>query len=93
MPIMNDPGIWFKEIFVQAGLSYSLSSFLSTVALVLIVVYSVFKKNITSILAGLGAMAAVLILVFKDTLFGLKVFQQPTGADLLSLSEKKLISL
>ena len=89
---MNDPGIWFKEIFIQAGLSYSLSSFLSTVALVLIVVSVVFKKDITSILAGLGAMTAVLILVFKDTLLGLKVFQQPTGEDLLSSSGKQLIS-
>jgi len=34
---MNDPAIWFKDLFVHAGLSYSLSSFLSTVALVLIV--------------------------------------------------------
>jgi hypothetical protein len=35
---MNDPAIWFKDLFVQAGFSYSLSSFLSTVALVLIVI-------------------------------------------------------
>jgi len=35
---MNDPAIWFKDLFLQAGLSYSLSSFLSTVALVLIVI-------------------------------------------------------
>jgi miniconductance mechanosensitive channel len=35
---MNDPAIWFKDLFVQAGFSYSVSSFLSTVALVLIVI-------------------------------------------------------
>ncbi|MBI5008553.1 MAG: mechanosensitive ion channel [Bacteroidia bacterium] len=38
---------------------------------VLIIISVIFKKDITSILAGLGAMAAVLILVFKDTLLGL----------------------
>lgn len=37
MRFMNDPSIWIKEIFIQAGLSYSLSSLLSTVALVVIV--------------------------------------------------------
>ena len=37
MRFMNDPSIWIKELFIQAGLSYSLSSFLSTVALVVIV--------------------------------------------------------
>jgi miniconductance mechanosensitive channel len=34
---MNDPSIWIKEFFIQAGLSYSFSSFLSTVTLVGIV--------------------------------------------------------
>jgi miniconductance mechanosensitive channel len=38
MPLMNDPAIWFKDLFIHAGLSYSLSSFLSTIALVLIVI-------------------------------------------------------
>ena len=38
---------------------------------ILIIISVIFKKDITSILAGLGAMAAVLILVFKDTLLGL----------------------
>src|SRR5664280_82185 len=38
MPLMNDPAIWFKDLFLHAGLSYSLSSFLSTIALVLIVI-------------------------------------------------------
>ena len=36
MPLLNDPAIWFKEIFIQAGISYSFSSFLSTIALVLV---------------------------------------------------------
>ncbi|MBK8882840.1 MAG: hypothetical protein IPN67_10770 [Bacteroidales bacterium] len=37
MRFMNDPSIWIKEFFIQAGLSYSLSSMLSTLALVVIV--------------------------------------------------------
>jgi miniconductance mechanosensitive channel len=46
MPLINDPGIWLKELFIQAGLSYSLSSFLSTVALVLIVVLLSWLSNL-----------------------------------------------
>ena len=43
---MNDPAIWFKDLFVHAGLSYSLSSFLSTVALVLIVILLSWFSNL-----------------------------------------------
>lgn len=43
---MNDPAIWFKDLFVNAGLSYSLSSFLSTIALVLIVILLSWISNI-----------------------------------------------
>jgi miniconductance mechanosensitive channel len=43
----------------------------------LIIISVVFKKDISTIVAGLGAMAAVLILVFKDTLLG-----NPTGEDI-----------
>jgi miniconductance mechanosensitive channel len=46
MPFMNDPAIWFKDIFVHAGLSYSLSSLLSTVALVLIVILLSWFSNL-----------------------------------------------
>jgi miniconductance mechanosensitive channel len=37
MRFMNDPSIWIKELFIQAGLSYSLSSLLGTITLVVIV--------------------------------------------------------
>jgi miniconductance mechanosensitive channel len=46
MPLINDPAVWFKDIFIQAGLSYSLSSFLSTIALVLIVILISWFSNI-----------------------------------------------
>jgi miniconductance mechanosensitive channel len=46
MPLLNDPAIWFKDLFVHAGLSYSLSSLFSTVALVLIVVLLSWLSNL-----------------------------------------------
>jgi len=46
MPLMNDPSIWFKELFVHAGLSYSFSAFLSTVALVLIAILVSWVSNL-----------------------------------------------
>jgi miniconductance mechanosensitive channel len=46
MPLINDPAVWFKELFVNAGLSYSLSSFLSTIALVLIVILLSWFSNV-----------------------------------------------
>jgi len=46
MPLFNDPAVWFKELFVNAGLSYSLSSFLSTIALVLIVIMLSWFSNL-----------------------------------------------
>src|SRR5664280_1248695 len=46
MPIMNDLAIWFKDLFVHAGFSYSFSSFLSTIALVLIVILLSWFSNI-----------------------------------------------
>jgi len=58
MPLINDPGILFKDLFVQAGLSYSLSSILSTIALVLIVIF-------LSWLANLVAKAVILQVVTR----------------------------
>lgn len=46
MPLRNDPAIWFKDLFVHAGLSYSFSSFLSTIALVLIVILFSWISNL-----------------------------------------------
>lgn len=37
---------------------------------ILVIISVVFKKDLSAIIAGLGAMAAVLILVFKDALLG-----------------------
>lgn len=46
MPIMNDPAVWFKDVFINAGLSYSFSSFLSTIALVVIVILFSWISNL-----------------------------------------------
>jgi miniconductance mechanosensitive channel len=37
MRFMNDPSIWIREFFVNAGLSFSMAAFLSTVTLVVVV--------------------------------------------------------
>ena len=39
MQFPNDPAIWLKELFINAGLSYSLAAFLSTAGLVFIVLF------------------------------------------------------
>jgi miniconductance mechanosensitive channel len=46
MQVTIDPGIWFKELFIDAGLSYGLSSLLSTVTLVLIVILLSWLSNL-----------------------------------------------
>ncbi len=48
MPLRNDPAIWFKELFIDAGLSNSFSTFLSTIALVLIVILLGWLSNIAA---------------------------------------------
>jgi miniconductance mechanosensitive channel len=45
MLLINDPAIWLKEFFLDAGLSYSLSMFLSTIGLVLIVLLLSWLSN------------------------------------------------
>jgi miniconductance mechanosensitive channel len=45
MPSINDPSIWLRELFIQLGLSYGISSFLSTVALVVMVLILSWVSN------------------------------------------------
>lgn len=54
---------------------------------ILVIISVIFKKDITTILAGLGAMAAVLILVFKDTLLGLVASIQLSANKMLSVGD------
>lgn len=46
MPLLNDPSGWFKDFFIHIGLNYSLSAFLSTVAVILIVVFLSWLSNL-----------------------------------------------
>lgn len=48
MPSLSDPSIWLRELFIQAGLSDSLSSLLSTVGLVLIVIFLSWLSNVVA---------------------------------------------
>jgi miniconductance mechanosensitive channel len=46
MTLMNDPAIWLKEFLLDAGLSYSLASLISTLALVLVVILLSWLSNL-----------------------------------------------
>jgi miniconductance mechanosensitive channel len=48
MPVIKDPAVWLRDIFIHAGLSYSVSSILSTVALVLIVILLSWLSNVAA---------------------------------------------
>ncbi|HLN19972.1 MAG TPA: mechanosensitive ion channel domain-containing protein [Bacteroidales bacterium] len=47
----------------------------------------IFKKDISTIVAGLGAMAAVLILVFKDTILGFVASIQLSANEMLKVGD------
>jgi miniconductance mechanosensitive channel len=54
---------------------------------VLIIISVVFKKEVSTLLAGLGVMASVLILVFKDTLLGLVASIQLSANKMLKVGD------
>jgi miniconductance mechanosensitive channel len=54
---------------------------------VLVLISVVFRKDISTLVAGLGAMAAVLILVFKDTLLGLVASIQLSADKMLKVGD------
>jgi miniconductance mechanosensitive channel len=54
---------------------------------ILIIISVIFKMEIGRIVAGLGAMAAVLILVFKDTLLGLVASIQLSADKMLKVGD------
>lgn len=54
---------------------------------ILVLVSVIFKKDISRLVAGLGAMAAVLILVFKDTLLGLVASIQLSADKMLKVGD------
>jgi hypothetical protein len=98
MPSLNDPAIWFKDLFDQAGLSCRQSSLLSTVALAVIfsllswllniITKAIILKIVTRIVKRTSSEWDDIFpeqRVFTIAIlkeFELKVFQQPTGEDL-----------
>ena len=57
------------------------------VVAILVIVSVIFKKDISTLIAGLGAMAAVLIFVFKDTLLGLVASIQLSADKMLKVGD------
>lgn len=53
----------------------------------LVIVSVVFRKEVSTIIAGLGAMAAVLMLVFKDTILGLVASIQLSVNNMLQVGD------
>ncbi len=64
MHLINDPAIWLKELFINAGLSYNLSSIFSTTGLVLIVIFLSWLSNLV---AKTIILNAVTIIVKRTT--------------------------
>jgi miniconductance mechanosensitive channel len=77
MIFYKDPAIWLKDLFINAGLSYSLSSFLSTIALVAIVALLSWLSNVIA-KAIIRKFVARIVLKSKsqwdDIFFEKKVF-------------------
>lgn len=77
MPLMIDPGIWFKELFLDAGLSVSIASLLSTMSLVLIVIVLGWLSNLiakTFILKVVTAIVKKTETTWDDVFLEQKVF-------------------
>lgn len=53
----------------------------------LVIISAVFKKEVSTIIAGLGAMAAVLMLIFKDAILGLVASIQLSGNNMLKVGD------
>ncbi len=59
MSVMVDPGVWFRDLFIQAGMGFSLAAFLSTVALVLIVSFLSWLANLVAKVVILQVVTAI----------------------------------
>ncbi|MGD0582634.1 MAG: mechanosensitive ion channel family protein [Bacteroidales bacterium] len=46
MLLLKDPAVWLKNFFIEAGLSYSLSSLLSTLALIVLITFLSWMANL-----------------------------------------------
>ncbi|MFO7852198.1 MAG: mechanosensitive ion channel family protein [Bacteroidota bacterium] len=63
-----------------------LNIFIGVVA-ALIMISVIFEKDVTSLVAGLGAMAAVLLLIFRDTILGLVASVQLSANKMVKIGD------
>jgi miniconductance mechanosensitive channel len=80
---MRKPGSERKHIkgYVQ------LTKILVIIIIVLLIISLVFKKEVGSLVIGLGGMAAVLILVFQDTILGFVASVQISGNQMVNIGD------
>ncbi|MBE0674056.1 MAG: mechanosensitive ion channel [Bacteroidales bacterium] len=64
-----------------------LAKILVVIIIILLVISVVFKKDVSSLVLGLGGMAAVLILVFQDTILGFVASMQLSGNRMVSVGD------
>ncbi len=62
---------------------YQMFNLVAIVVGVILVISILLNKSVTSVMAGLGASAAIIMLIFKDTLLGLAAGVQLTANDML----------
>lgn len=63
-----------------------LNIFIGVVA-VLIMISVIFEKDVTTLVAGLGAMAAVILLIFRDTILGLVASVQLSANNMVKIGD------
>ncbi|MFO7575051.1 MAG: mechanosensitive ion channel [Bacteroidales bacterium] len=80
---MRKPGSERKHIkgYIQ------LAKILVYIIIILLVISLVFKKEVGSLVLGLGGMAAVLILVFQDTILGFVASVQISGNQMVNVGD------
>jgi len=64
-----------------------LAKILVFIILILLIISLVFKKEVGSLVLGLGGMAAVLILVFQDTILGFVASVQISGNQMVNVGD------
>lgn len=80
---MRKPGSERKHIkgYIQ------LAKILVVIIIILVIISFVFKQEVGSLVLGLGGMAAILILVFQDTLLGFVASVQISGNQMVNIGD------
>ncbi len=85
----------FHQIYMRSAIAANrhikgyvqLVKILVFIILSLIVISVVFKQDVTSIVVGLGGMAAVLLLIFQDTILGLVASMQLSANKMVNVGD------